>query len=148
MLAEMGKTKEKLGEHVGTTSLDEIKVHVPIQLDILTNGVGVARGRAIHGLGYGPRRESIPSSNFDRSISDSNAENKVVKLTKTVEKLLRHIKHMEGQLTTFKGYNVHQSSDDDEDGDEHGDEDDEGHGDEDEEGHGDEVFSLYFFSFN
>ncbi|XP_061989700.1 uncharacterized protein LOC133735458 isoform X2 [Rosa rugosa] len=134
MLGELNQTKEKLAEVLGAASLDEIEVPVSMQLDILANGVGVAKGRGIRGLGYGPRKEPVHYSESDKSTNTSVTEQKVIELTATVEKLLRHISHIEEQLATVEGYNVHYSSDDDDDYD-NGDDDDDDvniYGDEDE----------------
>ncbi|XP_061994099.1 uncharacterized protein LOC133733983 isoform X2 [Rosa rugosa] len=117
MLAELNQTKEKLAEVLGAASLDEIEVPVSMQLDILANGIGVAKGRGIRGLGYGPRKEPVRYSESEKSANASVTEQKVIELTATVEKLLRHINHIEEQLATVEGYTIHHSSDDDDDGD-------------------------------
>lgn len=127
---------EKLGELVGTASLDEIKVYVSIQLYIYANRVGVAKGRGmvLRGTPSILLRGMTLNPKSDKSISASNTENKVVLLTTTVEKLLWHIKHKEGQLRNFQCYSVHHSSNDNE----------EGHRDEDEEWDENMIFSMYF----
>ncbi|KAL6194253.1 hypothetical protein ACLB2K_035337 [Fragaria x ananassa] len=111
MLAELKQTKEKLAKVLGTASLDEIEVPVSMQLNILEKGVGKAKGRGIRGLGYGPQKEcnSSESGKSSASVTEQN----VVKLTATVQRLLRHLRHIEAQLATVEGYDVYENEDDD-----------------------------------
>lgn len=83
-----------------------------MQLNILEKDVGKAKGRGIRGLGYGPRKECNSSSESGKS-SASMTEQNVVKLTATVQRLLRHLRHIEAQLATVEGYDVYDNEDDD-----------------------------------
>ncbi|KAL6214544.1 hypothetical protein ACLB2K_013976 [Fragaria x ananassa] len=112
--SELNQTKEKLPKVLGAASLDEIEVLVSMQLNILEKCVGKGKGRGIRGLGYGPRKECNSSSESGKS-SASMTEQNVVKLTATVQRLLRHLRHIKAQLATVECYDVYDNEDDDDD---------------------------------